>query len=112
MGEEDSADARRLEELWSGEFGQSYIERNRVLDERRGMFWKRIVTEHPITSVLEVGCGQGGNLRPLARLLDADAIWGVDVNETALEVARMHAPGIHAVRGLARNLPIDSASVD
>ncbi|HEV7811308.1 MAG TPA: pseudaminic acid biosynthesis-associated methylase [Candidatus Limnocylindrales bacterium] len=112
MPEGTSSEAARLEELWSGEFGESYIERNRVLDERRGVFWKRIVTTHPIASVLEVGCGQGGNLRPLSRLLDAEAIWGVDVNETALEIARMHAPGIHAVRGLARSLPIDDASVD
>jgi spore coat polysaccharide biosynthesis protein SpsF len=112
MSDHDRAEAERLERLWSGEFGAAYIERNRILDERRAAFWTRLIREHGIESVLEVGCGQGGNLRPIARLVAPDQVWGVDVNETALAVARRNAPGIHAVQGLARSLPFPDGFVD
>jgi pseudaminic acid biosynthesis-associated methylase len=112
MSDQDRGEAVRLEDLWSGEFGEAYIARNRVLDERRAAFWSGLLERHPIASVLEVGCGQGGNLVPISRLLEPPAVWGVDVNETALAVARGHAPGIHTVQGAARQLPVPDGFVD
>ncbi len=112
MSDRDSAEAVRLEALWSGEFGEAYIARNRVLDERRAAFWTRVLGTHSIASVLEVGCGQGANLRPISGLIEPGRVWGVDVNETALVVARSQAPGIHAVKGLARSLPFPDGFVD
>lgn len=112
MSDREPDEAARLEDLWSGDFGAAYIARNRVLDERRTAFWTGLIEGHSITSVLEVGCGQGGNLRPIARLIEPDDVWGVDVNETALEIARLNAPGVHAVQGVARSLPFADGFVD
>ncbi len=102
----------RLEELWAGDFGDAYVERNRVLDARRATFWTDLLAAHPIRSVLEVGCGQGGNLGPISRILPARDVWGVDVNEEALSRIRLNAPGVNAVTGLARRLPFRDRFVD
>ena len=108
----DDIEAARLENLWAGDFGEAYIARNRVLDERRAAFWTRLIDEHQIRSVLEVGCGQGGNLRPIATRLEPGDVWGVDVNETALAIARVNAPGVNAVASVARHLPFRDGLVD
>src|SRR4029077_166184 len=71
MTERDAPhEATRLEELWAGEFGDAYVERNAVLDARRSEFWRTLLGSVPIRTVLEVGCGQGGHLRPIAEALD------------------------------------------
>lgn len=105
-------EATRLERLWSGPFGDAYTERNATLDERRADFWDRLLTAHPIRNVLEVGCGQGGNLAPIARILPPAEVWGVDVNESALARARANAPGVNAVRNVARRLPFGDELFD
>jgi spore coat polysaccharide biosynthesis protein SpsF len=106
------AETSRLESLWAGEFGDAYVERNRALDQRRDAFWGSLFQRHEIASVLEVGCGQGGNLAPIAGLLDPSQVWGVDVNAAALERARTNAPGINVVTGAARYLPFRDRFVD
>jgi pseudaminic acid biosynthesis-associated methylase len=105
-------EATRLERLWAGEFGRAYAERNRVLDVRREAFWDRLLDVHNIRSVLEIGCGQGGNLAPIGRRLDPAEVWGVDVNETALARARENAPGVNVVLSRARRLPFRDGLVD
>lgn len=108
MGDE----ATRLERLWAGEFGSAYADRNAVLDERRAAFWDGLLDRHPIRSVLEVGCGQGANLAPIARRLEASDVWGVDVGVEALEHARAHVPGANLVCSPARRLPFRDGLVD
>lgn len=112
MTERESTEAARLEELWAGEFGGEYADRNRALDERRAAFWTGLLDRYPIRSVLEVGCGQGGNLAPIARVLEPADVWGVDLNLTALARAREHAPGINVVTARARRLPFRDRLVD
>lgn len=112
MTEPETTDAGRLEELWAGEFGAAYADRNRSLDERRAAFWTGLLQRHPIRSVLEVGCGQGGNLAPIARVLEPADVWGVDLNLTALARARENAPGINVVTARARRLPFRDGLVD
>lgn len=97
--------ATSLEQLWAGDFGAAYIDRNRVIDERRTSFWADLITGSRIRSVLEIGCGQGANLKPIAGLLDPHDVWGVDINEDALALARLHAPGVNVVASRARRLP-------
>ena len=103
--EPDQPEAVRYERLWEGEFGDAYVERNRVLDPRRTTFWHRLLAAHPIHSVLEIGCGQGGNLVPIAEAPNAPAVWGVDVNATTLSRVRENVPGVNAVHSVARELP-------
>jgi spore coat polysaccharide biosynthesis protein SpsF len=114
MGPEssDSTEADRLEGLWAGEFGDAYIARNPVLHEHRAAFWESLIRRHDIHSVLEVGCGQGGNLMRIMPVLDPARIWGVDVYATAVERARSNAPGTNVVRSAARALPFRDGFVD
>ena len=98
-------EADRIEWHWAGEFGSAYIQRNRVLDERRAAFWSSLLAEFGIRSVLEIGCGQGANLGPISRILAPDLVWGIDINQEALAIARTHSPGINVVAGSARWLP-------
>jgi pseudaminic acid biosynthesis-associated methylase len=104
--------ATSLEQLWAGDFGTAYVDRNRVLDERRAIFWTELIRSFGIRSVLEIGCGQGANLKPIAGLLDPHDVWGVDINEDALALARLHAPGINVVASRARRLPFRDEVAD
>jgi pseudaminic acid biosynthesis-associated methylase len=108
----EAAEARRLEGLWASEFGDAYIARNPVLHELRAPFWASLIGDHDIASVLEVGCGQGGNLMRILPLLDPTRIWGVDVNPNAVELARRNTPGANIVLNAARALPFPDRFVD
>jgi pseudaminic acid biosynthesis-associated methylase len=108
----ETTETTRLERLWAGEFGAAYIDRNRLLDERRATFWGRLLVEHKIQSVLEIGCGQGANLRPISRVIDPRDVWGIDVNDAALAIARQHATGINVVGSVARQLPFRDGLAD
>ncbi|HSL76156.1 MAG TPA: pseudaminic acid biosynthesis-associated methylase [Candidatus Limnocylindrales bacterium] len=105
-------EAERLERLWAGDFGKRYADRNAVLDGRRAAFWHDLVDRHGIRSVLEVGCGQGGNLAPLVQRLEPADVWGIDVNDVAIARARINAPGANIVRSRARLLPFRDGFVD
>jgi pseudaminic acid biosynthesis-associated methylase len=106
------AEAPRLEGLWRGDFGDAYVRRNATLDDRRGLFWAELLAGRDIASALEVGCGQGGNLRHIAAVLPPEAVWGVDVNAEARARARANAPGTNVVAALARALPFRDGMVD
>jgi pseudaminic acid biosynthesis-associated methylase len=105
-------DAARLEGLWSGEFGDDYVERNRAASDGRRPFWEHVLGSLAATSALEIGCNVGGNLRWLAELLGAENVAGVDVNERALAVVRSQLPGVDARVASARELPFADGSFD
>lgn len=109
---EGGSEAARLEALWSGEFGDDYVDRNAGGYETRRSFWTDLSSRIGFSSVLEVGCNIGGNLRWLVPLLPGGASFGIDVNRKAL--ARLHAevPGVNAISGLGRDLPFRDRSVD
>ena len=106
------AEAARLEGLWRGAFGDAYVRRNATLDDRRGAFWAALLGDRDIASTLEVGCGQGGNLRHVAAILPPEAVWGVDLNAEARARARANAPGTNVVAALARALPFRDSMFD
>jgi pseudaminic acid biosynthesis-associated methylase len=104
-GPHGGSEAERLEALWKGDFGDSYVDRNVGAYEVRSAFWSQLFEKWRFSSALEVGCNIGGNLRWLATLLPDGALFGVDVNEKA--IARLHAevPGVNAISSPGRNLP-------
>lgn len=101
-----------LEELWAGEFGDAYVERNRGAEYGREAFWRERIAQTEPDSVLEVGCNVGGNLRPLADLLGPEALAGIDVNENAVQAAAMLLPGADLRSGSAYEIPFGDASFD
>ncbi len=100
------SEVKRLEDLWGGDFGDSYTDRNRAAGHKRKGFWRKFLKEFPsIRNVLEVGCNTGANLQWLAQYLSSENVYGVDINLTALTELRRNMPGLNALWGRARELP-------
>jgi spore coat polysaccharide biosynthesis protein SpsF len=94
-----------LERLWHGPFGQAYTERNAAAGAARGPFWADLLKSFPSSRVLEVGCNLGGNLGWIAQAIPPRDVYGLDVNESALDQLRRSHPGVNAIWGRARELP-------
>lgn len=107
----NSADAQRLERLWSGSFGRAYTRRNDTRHTDVGAFHHALCTRLAIRSVLEVGCNVGLNLMRVAED-ETIAATGVDVNEDALATARRRMPRCTFVRASAYTLPLAAESFD
>jgi pseudaminic acid biosynthesis-associated methylase len=106
------SETERLEELWSGRFGDEYVDRNLgAYEERRG-FWRSLLASVKPQTVLEVGCNVGGNLQWIAEKVPVTGINGVDVNEKALAQCRSRIPGVNATYGSARDLPFEDRTFD
>jgi pseudaminic acid biosynthesis-associated methylase len=106
------SEARSLEQLWAGDFGDAYTERNAEAWRARGEFWKALLDRLEVDSVLEVGCNIGANLRWVAESVDPAMVFGVDVNEGALERLRIEQPRVNAVVASGQSLPFRDAWFD
>jgi pseudaminic acid biosynthesis-associated methylase len=102
----------RLEDLWAGEFGDAYVERNLAAETGRREFWARLLEMTRPANALEVGCNVGANLRWLVEDLGAENVAGIDINEKALEILRERLPGVDARAGTARDLPFTDRSFE
>jgi pseudaminic acid biosynthesis-associated methylase len=107
-----SNEAGRLEELWAGDFGNEYVDRNIAAYDRRGEFWLPLLDELQPTSVLEVGCNVGGNLQWITQRVNPTQVTGVDVNAKALRLLDRRVPGVRAINSPARDLPVPDRSID
>jgi pseudaminic acid biosynthesis-associated methylase len=103
--EEFASEAVRLEQLWAGEFGNAYLERNRAAGLPRASFWRSLLAEFPVRRALEVGCNVGANLRWLVEQIPPHDVYGVDINESALAELRQAVTGVNALLCPARELP-------
>lgn len=112
VGVEAEEHGERLERLWAGEFGDSYVERNFDAGVLREPWWRGLLKRLAPATALEVGCNLGGNLQWVAKELGHDAVTGIDVNEKALVELRRRIPGVNAVHGRARDLPFADRSFD
>jgi pseudaminic acid biosynthesis-associated methylase len=112
MADSRDKEGARLEALWSGEFGQAYVERNLDAGADREPFWAERVSALGFESCLEVGCNVGANLQWLAELLGVGNVAGVDVNPAALAVLRQRLPGVDARVASGSSLPFDDESFD
>jgi len=108
----DPALDRPLEQLWAGEFGDSYAQRNADAERGRSEFWSDVIERLAPETVLEVGCNVGGNLRWIAESLGPENVAGVDVNRTAIDQVHDRLPGVDARLATGRALPYDDATFD
>lgn len=104
------AEARRLERLWSGEFGDAYTERNAATGAVRETFWRDLLGRFPVTSALEVGCNVGANLRWIAA--NTGKAYGIDINEGSLRRFAREDTSARVILGNARTLPLRSAAFE
>jgi pseudaminic acid biosynthesis-associated methylase len=75
------------EQFWRQSFGDEYVNRNRVDWRARVPFWASIIDRTKPRYVLEVGCGSGWNMRALRHVDPMLALWGCEINQTALQEA-------------------------
>ena len=99
------SEAKRLEGLWGGQFGDSYVERNRTVGDCREAFWKDLLAEFPSQNVLEIGCNLGANIRWIASILPPQNVYGIDINLKALRELRSNYQDVNAIWSPARELP-------
>ncbi|MBM3673082.1 MAG: methyltransferase domain-containing protein [Actinobacteria bacterium] len=113
MSDDNQTDeAARLEDLWAGDFGDAYVDRNADSYEHRRGFWESLLDEFPCHEALEIGCNVGGNLRWLASKIEPSNICGIDINEKSLRAMRERVPGAVAVSTPARQLPFRDRQFD
>ncbi len=96
------------ESRWAGEFGTAYVLRNRGTDlvaANKELFRKVLARTGPVTSVLELGCNTGNNLRALRGLLPDAALHGVEINAEVTRLGRCHGRGGFADRPCRRSDP-------
>jgi pseudaminic acid biosynthesis-associated methylase len=112
MSNEHTPEVTRLERLWSGEFGDAYTERNREAGKWREPFWRATLSKYPVKRVLEIGCNLGGNLEWISKIIPAHEVYGVDINESALQRLRGRVPNVNALWSPARQLPFRDGFFD
>lgn len=105
-------EAKRLEALWGGDFGNDYVERNIAAAAPRGPFWNELLDGIQVARALEVGCNVGANLTWLAKRLPEDGVYGIDINRKALAHLRTVVPTVNALYSPARTLPFRDAFFD
>jgi pseudaminic acid biosynthesis-associated methylase len=107
----------KQEEVWSGEFGKEYTDRNllapaeldRLYVENYGVS-KTSLNEEFLdgikkdASILEVGCNVGNQL-DLLKTMGFSELWGLELQSYAVEVARKRTTGLNIVKGSAFDLP-------
>lgn len=75
------------EQWWAGDFGRSYLSRNRVQWNLRVPFWDDIINWVAPQNVLEIGTNAAWNLRAIKSIRSDIDLKGVDVNPDALAEA-------------------------
>jgi pseudaminic acid biosynthesis-associated methylase len=106
------SEAERLEALWSGDFGNDYVERNIRAYHERGGFWTSLLRAMRPANVLEVGSNVGGNLQWVGQVVPPQHVVGIDVNRMALHELEERLPGVRGVESSARELPFADRSFD
>jgi pseudaminic acid biosynthesis-associated methylase len=106
------SEAARLEALWSGDFGNDYVERNIRAYHERGEFWTSLLTTMRPASALEVGSNVGGNLRWVTQVVPPEHVVGIDVNRKALQELEERLPGVRGIESSARELPFADRSFE
>ena len=92
------------------EFWDKYTEENEArYNEEFAKFTRDLAISLHCSSVLEIGCGTGIDLRLFT---DSFEIFGVDLNESALEVAKEKLPSGDFKKCSISELPFGDSSVD
>lgn len=104
------------EEVWAGKLGKEYTDRNLMspdeLDRQcidyygisRTELNKEFLTDMSVDGILEVGCNVGNQLLLLNKMGYVN-LWGIELQDYAVEIARKRTRGINIVKGSAFDIP-------
>lgn len=92
------------------EFWDKYADENETrYNEEFAKFTRDLATSLRCTSVLEIGCGTGVDLRLFP---DTFEIHGIDLNDYALQIAKEKFPSASFKIGGITDLPFEDSSID
>jgi len=95
---------------YNKEFWDKYANENEEkYNEEFAKFTRDLVTSLRCTSVLEIGCGTGIDLRLFT---DTFQINGIDLNDNALDIAKEKIPSANFKKGTITDLPFEDSSID
>ncbi|MBI5859927.1 MAG: class I SAM-dependent methyltransferase [Nitrosarchaeum sp.] len=91
-------------------FWDKYANENESkFNEEFAKFVRDLVVSLRCTSVLEIGCGTGIDLRLFPETFD---VHGVDLNDTALNIAKEKLPKFDFKKSSITDLPFENSSID
>ncbi|MNF29082.1 Methyltransferase domain protein [compost metagenome] len=85
------------EDFWAGEFGNSYVERNKnehYVADNLAFFSKVIARTQRVNKILELGANVGLNLMALKHLLPNVEFSAVEINEKAALALKRNVPDV------------------
>ena len=92
------------------EFWDKYAKENESrYNEEFAKFIRDLTVSLRCTSVLEIGCGTGIDLRLFPESID---VHGVDLNEIALDLAKTKNPKFNFKKDSITSLPFEDSSID
>ncbi len=95
---------------YNKEFWDKYADENEErYNEEFAKFTRDLATSLHCTSVLEIGCGTGIDLRLFT---DTFQIHGIDLNDNALDIAKEKIPSANFKKGTITDLPFEDSSID
>ena len=95
---------------YNEEFWNKYSDENESkYNEEFAKFTRDLATSLRCTSVLEIGCGTGIDLRLFS---DTFQIHGIDLNDKALKIAQEKMPTGDFRKGNINKLPFEDSSID
>ena len=95
---------------YNKEFWDKYANENETrYNEEFAKFTKDLATSLHCTSVLEIGCGTGIDLRLFPNTFQ---IHGIDLNYNALDIAKKKLPSVNFKKGAITDLPFEDSSID
>ncbi len=95
---------------YNKEFWDKYANENEVrYNEEFAKFTRDLATSLRCTSVLEIGCGTGIDLRLFT---DSFQIHGIDLNDNALDIAKEKIPSANFKKGTITDLSFEDSSID
>lgn len=111
------------EVTWSGDFGKEYTDRNTFTPEEldnlcienfgvsRTQLNSEFLDNLELNRILEVGCNVGNQLNLLKKMGYFD-LWGIELQNYAVEVARKRTSGFNIVKGTAFDIPFKNGFFD
>jgi pseudaminic acid biosynthesis-associated methylase len=110
-------------EFWKGDFGQQYTDRNTYGVEGLDHFYlnqfglsrtdmnKQFIGDLTINRTLEVGCNVGNVLLNL-QSIGMDELYGIELQQYAVEKAKELTKGINIIQGSAFDIPFKDGFFD
>ena len=92
------------------EFWKNYaLENESRINEEFTKFITDLTMSLRCTSVLEIGCGTGIDLQ---KFQESFEVYGLDLNDYALDIARKNLPNVNFKKGDITKIPYEDSSID